>query len=204
MQCYLAPIYWCLFQESYLTEHPLQMDSLPASDKDGLIAFWHKKTIFFWGEEALCLPLSYCTSLSILAEVILDLMFPTMWEYNTLKVAINIFVLISGVPSSLSCVALTLPYNIQNAKKILRFCVMKIFQNWCENLFGQLVCLGLTVSARLQVSSMRTLLRNVGLTFWSAIVFPLSRPATDTRVEHLTGNIKTDQIRNKQIIKSFS
>ena len=46
--------------------------------------------------------------------LILDLMFPTMWEYNTLKVAINIFVLISGVPSSLS---LTLPYNIQNAKK---------------------------------------------------------------------------------------
>ena len=77
MQCYLAPIYWCLFQESYLTEHPLQMDSLPASDKDGLIAFWHKKTIFFsGGEEALSLPLSYCTSLSILAEVILDLMFP--------------------------------------------------------------------------------------------------------------------------------
>ena len=133
--------------------------------------------------------------------LILDLMFPTMWEYNTLKVAINIFVLISGVPSSLS---LTLPYNIQNAKKILRFCVMKIFQNWCENLLGQLVCLGLTVSARLQVSSMRTLLRNVGLTFWSAIVFPLSRPVTDTRVEHLAGNIKTDQIRNKQIIKSFS
>ena len=49
--------------------------------------------------------------------LILDLMFPTMWEYNTLKVAINISVLISGVPSSLSSVALTLLYNIQNAKK---------------------------------------------------------------------------------------